>query len=82
MDAFQITPFDGEVARHFGTDGDTDGIERRDDLFGRDFASDHRVDFKDDPFLFHQPDAYMYDGRTGSSEHASLSHHTHLNNAR
>lgn len=25
MDAFQITPFDGEVARHFGTDGDTDG---------------------------------------------------------
>ena len=56
MDAFQITPFDGEVARHFGTDGDTDGIERRGDLFGGYFVADHRVDFEDDPFLFHQPD--------------------------
>ena len=49
MDAFQITPFDGEVARHFGTDGDTDGIERRGDLFGGYFVADHRVDFEDDP---------------------------------
>ena len=61
MDAFQITPFDGEVARHFGTDGDTDGIERRGDLFGGYFIADHRVDFEDDPFLFHQPDTAVDD---------------------
>ena len=61
MDAFQVAPFDGEVARHFGADGDADGIERRGDLFRRHFAADHRIDFEHDPFLLHQPDAAVED---------------------
>ena len=61
MDTFQITPFDREVTWYFGADGDTNGIERQGDLFGRYFAADHRVNFEDDPFLFHQPDTAVDD---------------------